>query len=290
MLRSKSFLGWGARCLCPVIAVSGWLYLARPRGGPQQGLELFNAAKATTSGVLVADDPLVDQIRRNPLGYIERIRGDYGRRVRDYTCRLTRQEFLGSRLGDEQVAEIKFREGPYSVFMHMIENPGQARRVLYVKDRFVENGQQNAVIEPESPIARLFVSSVRRPIDGEDAKLASRKRIDEFGFANALDLLIKYAKQSAEIGRLDLTFTGTGEIDHRPTYIFKRRLPIHEDPTRWPDALLVVHIDQEWELPVACFSYADTGGRDLLGKYVYTDVNLNVGLQAVDFDPQSYGM
>ena len=61
------------------------------------------------------------------------------------------------------------------------------------------------------------------------------------------------------------------------------------DP-RWPDALLTVHIDQEWQVPVSCISYADPQGTSLLGRYLYTNVSFNVGLKSDDFSAESYGL
>jgi serine/threonine protein kinase len=63
------------------------------------------------------------------------------------------------------------------------------------------------------------------------------------------------------------------------------RLPFDGDESRYPDALLVIHIDQEHLLPTACYSYADGERSRLLGSYVYTDLRINTGLGDSDFDP-----
>ncbi len=228
--------------------------------------------------------------RIDPLAYLQKARRDYENRVRDYVCTFTKQELLAGRLTTEQIAEAKFREGPFSVYMHITRNPGRARRLLYVQDRVVKSGKQHLIVEPEGPIARLLVKSVQRPVDGKDARRASRRLITEFGFARSLDLLIKYAVLSDQQGRLDVRYVGEGEIDGRPTHILERRLPYDDDNSEWPDARVIIHMDQEWDLPVACFCYADADCRELLGKYLYTNVHLNVGLQDVDFDPQTYGL
>lgn len=228
--------------------------------------------------------------RTDPLAYLQQARLDYENRVRDYVCTFSKQELVAGRLKPEQTAETKFREGPFSVYMHITVNPDRARRLLYVQDRVVKSGKQHLTVEPEGPIARLLVKSVQRPVDGKDAKRASRRLITEFGFARSLELLIKYAVLSEKQGRLDVRYVGEGEIDGRPTHVLERRLPYGDDDSQWPDARVIVHMDQEWDLPVACFCYADDDGRKLLGKYVYTNVHLNVGLQDVDFDPQTYGL
>lgn len=226
----------------------------------------------------------------DPLEYLRQCRRDYERRVRDYTCTLRKQELLNGKLSPEQVARVKFREGPFSVFMHIVENPAQVRRVLYVKDKIVKHGQEYAVVELQNALLRFLLGSVECRIESPQARRASRRLISEFGFASSLDLIIRYAERSMAQGRLDLRWCGTGEVDGRPTYVLERRLPRTENADAWPDALLVVHIDQEWRLPVACMSYADADGQDLLGKYVFTDIQLNIGLQPSDFEAERYGL
>ena len=234
--------------------------------------------------------PILRLYQEDPLAYLKQARDDYDRRIRDYVCDFSKRELLGDRLGNEQVAQAKFREGPFSVYMHITQNPARARRLLYVKDAIVKDGRQQMVIQPEGPIARLLVNSVERPIDGRDARRAARKTIADFGFARSLDLLIKFAEIAKDKGRLDIRYIGEGEIDDRPTYIIERISPIDDTSYPWPDARVVVHMDQEWHLPVACYSYGDLEAKHLLGSYVYTNVRLNVGLQARDFDRKTYGL
>jgi hypothetical protein len=55
-------------------------------------------------------------------------------------------------------------------------------------------------------------------------------------------------------------------------------LPYDGPEGTYPDARMVLHLDQEWLLPTAVYSYADHEGKDLLGSYVFTKVRLNPGL------------
>lgn len=228
--------------------------------------------------------------QEDPLAYLQLARREYDNRVRDYVCQFTKQELLGGRLTAEQVAEAKFREGPFSVYMHITKNPQRARRLLFVQDRIVKDGKQHLTIQPEGPIARLLVNSVQRPVDGKDARRASRKPITQFGFAQSLDMLIKYAEIAKDRGRLDVRYIGESEIGGRPTHVIERWLPIDDTSYPWPDARVIIHMDQEWNLPLACYSYADFECKKLLGKYTYTNVHLNVGLQDADFEAKTYGL
>jgi hypothetical protein len=264
--------------------------LRRPQP-TRAGFELVESANAALSATPLAESRIPALLSADPLAFLKQARNDYDRRVRDYVCRFTKQERVAGVVGPLQVADVKFREGPFSVFLHILQNADKARRVLYVKDALVREGAQYCTIEPEGAIARLLVPSVERPIDGPEARRASRKTVADFGFARSLDLIIQYADIAARKGLHPLQYLGPGTIDGRPTYVLERRLPV-ESPadTSWPDALLVLHLDQEWLVPVSCTAYSDPEGRVLLGEYVYTNVSFNVGLLPRDFDPATYGL
>ncbi|HUU82681.1 MAG TPA: DUF1571 domain-containing protein [Phycisphaerae bacterium] len=228
--------------------------------------------------------------KSDPLAFLDRCREHYRRNYRDYRCTFIKQERIGSRITPEQVTNVKFRDDPYSVNMHWLRNADQAEQVTYIAGRWPdESGQDQAWCKPAGAIAKLFISKILQPVHGKRAEKASRRTIDQFGFASTLELIIKYSERSDDDGALDLRYIGRGSIDDRPTYVFERRLPYTGQEQPYPDALLVFHIDTEWLLPTACFSYADVAGEDLLGKYVLTDVTFNVGFTDTDFGPETLG-
>ncbi len=121
------------------------------------------------------------------------------------------------------------------------------------------------------------------PIHGDRARAASRRTIDEFGFQSTLTILDKVNDLAEKNGELNYKFEGEGSVDGRPTFVFERILPLKAKTGKYPDAKMVLHIDQEWLLPTAVYSYADAAGKKLLGSYVMTKVELNLGLTEADF-------
>ncbi len=226
---------------------------------------------------------------RDPMAFFESCLERYDRSVRDYTCTFTKQEKVGRRMTKRQVMKARFREKPFSVRLDWIENADKCDSVLYVKDRWVKNGKQTAVVVP-GRIARLFVSHVMRQIDGKDAKKTSRRTLGDFGLRNSLLLTLKYCKLAAEQGILDFRYVGNGEVDHRETLVFERRLPFTGDQTVWPDGLLVVHVDKELQLPTLCQAYTDDGKKQLLGSYMNTDIRLNANLPDKVFTKKGLGI
>lgn len=228
--------------------------------------------------------------KTDPLGFLKLALQRYHDSVSDYTCVFTKQERIRGKLGQEQQIQVRFREMPFSVLMAWTRNPDQAKRVLYVQGKWQDDeGQPLAKIEPESSIARLLVKSVMLPINGSSARAASRRTIDQFGFGNALKLIIDCAGQAISTGQGSLTYEGEGTIDGRKTWVFKRVLPYTHDGGQWPDRVLIVHIDREWLLPVACQTYADDAQQTMLARYVFSDIHLNSGLSEKDFSAEANG-
>lgn len=230
-----------------------------------------------------------ERAARDPMGFIEFCMDRYDRGVRDYTCTFTKQELIGGKLSAEQQMRAFFREKPFSVRLEWTKNEDKCSRVLYVADKWVEDGKQFAVVEPGA-IARLFLPYVMRQIDGPDAAKSSRRTINQFGVRNSLDLILKYCKLAKEKDVLKFEYLGKGEVDGRETLVFERRLPYTGEDKPWPDRVLVVHIDKEHLLPALCEAYADDEKKVLLGKYMTTDLKLNINLPDATFTKEGMGL
>jgi hypothetical protein len=234
-------------------------------------------------------ESLEDRARRDPMGFIQDALDRYDRSIRDYTCTFTKQELVNGKMSKEQVMQAMFREKPFSVRLKWIKNQDKCSRVLYVADRWVKNNQQMAVAEP-GVIARIFVPYVMRPIDGKDAHKSSRRTIDQFGLRNSLLLTLKYCKIAEKHNILDFKYTGKGKVKGRETLMFERRLPYTGEESKWPDRVLVVNIDKQLLLPTLCTAYADDHKKVLLGKYMISDIKLNVNLADSVFTKQGMGL
>lgn len=223
----------------------------------------------------------LDQLARTDPWELARLgQSRYDREVSDYTCVFLKQERISGELHKVEEIEVRYRERPRSVYMIWRRNADQAKRALF-KDvpEFVNSqGHKLALVEPAGALIRLIVPDIMMPIDGKRARESSRRSIDEFGFRETLNLLDHYNQVAAEHGVLDLRYEGEGEIDGRPTYKIVRYLPYDGEGGTWPDAKMVMHLDKEWLLPTAVYSYADREGKKLLGSYVHTKVRLNPGL------------
>lgn len=278
---------------CVLAGLFCWQFGRDSDGGPAPSVRRASVVTPAVAFTTPLPKPTIsnDELATaDPLGLLRVALQRYQNSVSDYTCTFTKQERIRGKLGQEQQIQVRFREMPFSVLMEWTHNAGDARRVLYVQGQWQNNdGDDLAKIEPQGAIARLLVKSVALPISGSAAKAQSRRTIDQFGFGNALKLIIDKAAAAMEAGQGSLVCQGQGEVEGRRTWILKRTLPYTGDGGEWPDRVLIVHVDREWLLPVACYTYADDKQDTMLAKYVFSNVHLNTGLKAGDFDAQANG-
>ncbi len=205
----------------------------------------------------------------------------YQSHIKDYTCTFIKQEFVGGRYTKEQHIKVKFREGPFAIFMKWVKNAELVDKVLYIKGKY----GNKALVKPAGILGWFVIGHIKRSVDGPDAAKVSRRRLDQFGFANALRLILSVNERAKKKGDLTFRFLGCSEFAGRKTYKFERILP---DKPDYPDQRMVVHIDREWLIPIATFCYNARG--KLLGKYIYKDIKLNIGLAWKEFTPQANGL
>lgn len=222
--------------------------------------------------------------QHDPMTFLERCRESCQQRLHDYTCLFNKQERIDGQLRPAEQTRISFRQEPFSVRMTWLDNPGLVCDACYVAGRWHDDdGQELALFKPAGALS-LLAPEVRRPVRGKEALSQSRRTLDQFGFLSTLDLILEYARRAEGHADASLRYAGTGDINDRPTLVFERRLPFTGVGGEWPDRLLIVHIDREWLLPVACMAFADDDHQVLLGSYIFSEVALNPGVSDSVFE------
>jgi hypothetical protein len=203
--------------------------------------------------------------------------------VQDYRCTFIKQERVGDTLKPRQTLDVLYRERPQSICLRWVENPEEIRAAVWVQGRNVsEQGDELIVVEPSGFLARALAGQVSVPLHGKEAREASRYTLDQYGFRPILARIVAENERFAATGALTWSDVREGTINERPTFVIVRRLPA--DPSEgYPNALLIVHLDREWLLPVAIRAYADANGRELLEHYTCLGLQLNPGLGEEDF-------
>jgi len=223
-----------------------------------------------------ADPWLIELARRDPRGLLRLARERCDRETGDFNCVFLKQERINGALKQPEEIEVRYRADPLSVYMIWRRGADQARRALFIDcQEFRQAGQRLARVEPAGMLARLIVPDLMVPIHDARARAASRRAIDEFGFRSTLEILERVNDVAAARDDLDFRYEGEGAIDGRATVILVRRLPYTGAGGPYPDAKLILHLDQEWLLPTGVYSYSDRDGRELLGSYLFTQVTRN---------------
>lgn len=204
--------------------------------------------------------------------------------VQDYRCIFIAQERVGDNLKPQQRMEVLVRERPFSIYLHWLENMGRVRRACYIAGQIVSSdGREQVLVEPAGAIARALAGTVKVDLRGAEAQNASRYTLDQFGFRNTLRRIMAENERYKSEGMLTWEPVGEGFVDGRPTILLQRRLPYDGSDGEFPNALLTIHLDRAWRVPVAIQAFADPYGRVLLENYVCTAVELNPGLSDEDF-------
>ena len=204
-----------------------------------------------------------------------------------YTCTLIKQERIGGRLRAEQVVSVWARRRPFSVAMHWEENPSQADRALYVEGKY--NGHMLA--RPTNPLFRRFVpngTAVVEP-DGPEAMQHTLRPITQFGFLRSLESLLSAYRKGKASGRLEQGYGGLAEVDGRAALVLLRRMPLTDGG---PDSKTFTYIDVTRWIPLGTETYTfdDDGKLRLQHRYLYTDIEFDVGLSDSDFRPEAHDM
>lgn len=220
--------------------------------------------------------------QKDALEFLRTCRQHYLEFVKDYRCVFRMRERDAG--GEQQVIAIKFREQPYSVDMTWQENPQGAKRISYVEGRWVKDGRQLALVMPTGLGSLVLPGGLKLDIHGNEFKKSSSRSVDQFGFRKTLERAIRLCEQASGKPGYSLTYAGQGDYAGRPQYVLERRLPYSEGEGTFPDRLAVFHIDAEWLTPTAVWSYADEAKQDLLGEFITTDVEFNVGFTDSDFE------
>jgi hypothetical protein len=163
------------------------------------------------------------------------------------------------------------------------EAPRPAQRVLYVRGKWTDKeGRPQAMVQPE-PLLELLIPRTKQAIHGDLAKSKSRRAIDEFGFGQSLRLILHFCDKALKEGKLSMKYVGRSTFAGRPTYVLERTLPYNGDEEYYPERRLILYIDEEWLLPTCIIAYADDNEKQLLGRYLITDVEFNLDLSEADF-------
>jgi hypothetical protein len=255
---------------------------------------LIDAQKAREGGdfsdvELTGDHPL-DQILPIVDGLIE----DATAQIVDYTATLERTELIGDKLVGPQTMVVKVRHdsgkntqnsSPFSVYVRFNSPKSlQGREVIWV-----EGANDGRMIVHEVGLLG-FKRHVVKP-DSLIAMFGSRYPVTDTG-------VIVLLQKLANIGRKDRSERSKDDVDVEiidgvssvGVQCKRFRLIHHEKAHEFDFHIAEVDLDMVRKIPVryAAFGWPGESGEPvLIEEYKYSDVEINVGLGDLDFDPDN---
>ncbi|MEM9364621.1 MAG: DUF1571 domain-containing protein [Planctomycetota bacterium] len=224
--------------------------------------------------------------------------------IRDYTCLLIKRETIEGKLTPRQALRLKIRE-PRSNTPEGKDaetpsiaplNPPSVAAAAYAKFLkpssvagrevlFVDGQMRNRMLVRRGG-PRLPNLTLKVKLDSPFAAKESNHTIANTGFRFLLRELVKRLETEVERERCEVRFYADAAIGKRACDHIEVR-----QPKRAPDLdyqLARVYVDREWNLPLYFSSYGwPVEGEEkpvLIEEYAFTQVQLNAGLTAADFD------
>jgi hypothetical protein len=257
-----------------------WLRFGRPEAvGPTTEIEVADFDRAASRAALAE---LVGRAQAS-LARVEPIEG--------YTCVLTKEVRAKGVLGRVRLIRNrlfqKTRHRPFSVYVRFLEPEEKAgSEAIYVEGR----NDGKLVAHSTRPLLELL-GTMRIDPDDWKARIDQRRPITQAGMRNGLiEFLQLLEGDRAHVKRCEVRVLTDLRIDSRPCTTFQ--IVNHEPHGGYAVALARLAIDDAMNVPVLFerWEFADVDGerrRRLLERYVFTDVDLDVTLSELDFDPDN---
>ncbi|GIW80215.1 MAG: hypothetical protein KatS3mg105_2022 [Gemmatales bacterium] len=217
---------------------------------------------------------------RSPLDDPLRLLAEAGRsyqNVRDYTCRLIKQERINGKLQPLNLINLKMRTQPFSVSMQWVAPKHMAgQEVVYV------DGWYDGMMRVHPAGMLRFVNFVSVHPDDPRTKSESRHNIREAGIGHLISHFHRRWTTERQLQRTQVRIADYNYANRTCT----RVETIHKDSAGGliPDHRNVVYFDKQTRLPirVECYDWPKRGGTpggELLETYSYVDLQFNVGLR-----------
>lgn len=209
-------------------------------------------------------------------------RAAYGK-VQDYTAVFDKTEVVGSNL-IEQSMDMKFRQKPFSVYLHCRSSKEKGREAIYVA-----GANSDKIVVHETGLKSL-AGAMAFKLNDDLVMQENRYPITDLGIGRILEksLVIWERDKKLSAEQVDVRIFD-GQAASRPCDVVQIKYAGPQANQTY--SLSRVYFDKETKLTIQAeqFGWPKTQGEQpkLLEKYTYTDVETNVGLTDEDFDTQN---
>jgi len=200
-------------------------------------------------------------------------------RIRDYNAIMMKQERIDGELLPKEVAYIKVRHQPFSVYMYFLGDK-KGRECLY---RQKPDGSKGDLVARDCGFKKRLGAFTLDP-EGRLAMAGQKYPIMKLGLRELTKELITVASNDIQFQECEVK-NGQGTMKGRPFTLLEVVHPVKRANFRFYKAK--VFIDNELKIPVRYEAYTwpeQPGGEPLLEEmYTYINLKVNNGYTDVDF-------
>jgi hypothetical protein len=194
--------------------------------------------------------------------------------VKDYTCLLYKKELVNNSYIEHKNILIKHRK-PLSFYLKWTEGDKEGTEVIYVQGK---NG--NKLIAHAGGLIKWLTLNLDPT--GSIAMKDNRHTVLEAHIGQIIEICDKNYKLATQLNAGTFELCGEKAIGDRTAICIKAVFP---NDKQFYGGVNYIYVDKEYKFPIAVEIYG--WNNELLEKYEYTDIKLNVGLTDKDFDPKN---
>ena len=212
--------------------------------------------------------------------------------IDDYSCVITSQVFIDGRLDKERRMRAKIRHAhekdgqanPFSVYLDFLSPRSVVgQEVIWV------DGQNDGKLVAHAASGFIRLKRMHLTPDGPMAMRGSKYPIWDIGFRNLIAKMYEIGCCDRNDDDCQVSVTPGVKVEGRPCTLIE--IKHEQEKESFQFHLAKIYVDNERKIPIGYEGYAwppATGGEPvLMEKFYYTDMNLNVGLKDLDFDPDN---
>jgi len=194
--------------------------------------------------------------------------------VKDYTCLFYKKELVKDKYIEQKNIIIKHRK-PFSFYLKWTEGDEKGTELIYVQGR-----NDNKLMAHTGGLLKWLTLNLDPR--GSIAMKNNRHTVLDAHIGKIIDICDKNYKLSKHLSVGTFEQCGEKMIGGRAQICIKAIFP---DDRRFYGGTNYIYVDKEYKFPVAVEIYG--WNDELLEKYEYTHIKLNVGLTDKDFDSKN---
>jgi hypothetical protein len=205
--------------------------------------------------------------------------------VESYIAQLRRREVVSGRIKPAETILFKFRRQPESIAFKWLNEESKGRELVYVVGRY-DNKLHIRLAAGDMPFARAGMRMAFAP-DSSLVRSASRHGVEDAGIGASITRLQRMVTTLEQTPERMASVKYTPELQRaeyaRPLEAVEYDMPPGVDRALPEGGRRLMCFDPQTHFPVLVVTH-DAQGREV-EYYCYDRIQLNVGLDDADFDP-----